>query len=135
MIHEDAKYLIQARMQQARECLDDGHFLHQANRSNRTVVNRAYYAAFYAALALLQSIGQAPRKHSGVLSFFDQYFVHPGHFKKDQSKSFHRLFALHQKDDYELIEHIPQEEAAEALQLAKSFVDAIEQYLTANKYL
>ncbi|MBT3603807.1 MAG: HEPN domain-containing protein [Candidatus Latescibacteria bacterium] len=121
MSTKDIQVLVQGRMQQAKESLDDGFFLREANRSNRTIVNRTYYAAFYAALALLQTINFTPRKHSGVLSFFDKEFVRTGLFGKEHSKSFHRLFQLRQKDDYDLIDTVPDEEADEALQLSQSF--------------
>jgi len=49
--------LVSRRMEQATECLEDGRYLLTANRGARTVVNRAYYAAFYAVLALLQTTG------------------------------------------------------------------------------
>ncbi len=49
----EARALIQIRMEQARDCLDAAQSLLELEKSNRTVVNRTYYAAFYAALALL----------------------------------------------------------------------------------
>ena len=60
---EHIKVLVAKRMQQAAECLDDGRYLLSAGHGARTAVNRAYYAAFYAVLALLQTIGKTPRKH------------------------------------------------------------------------
>jgi hypothetical protein len=54
---EHVKELVTTRMQQATECLEDGRYLLSAARGTRTAVNRAYYAAFYAVLALLQTIG------------------------------------------------------------------------------
>jgi uncharacterized protein (UPF0332 family) len=41
----------------------------------RVAVSRAYYAMFYAALALLTSLGKGASKHSGALALFDQLFV------------------------------------------------------------
>jgi len=40
-------------MEQAKTALDDAQFLFKGDRSPQSVVNRAYYAMFYAALALL----------------------------------------------------------------------------------
>ena len=135
MNSEHVKELVKNRVDQSNDALNDGYFLLNANRSNRTIVNRAYYAAFYAARALLQTIGQTPRKHSGVMSLFDKEFVHSGHFDRECSKAFHRLFRLRQKDDYELLESVPREEAVEALSLSKTFVREVWKYLTANGYL
>lgn len=132
---EHIKEIVKNRVNQSNDTLKDGYFLLNANRGNRTIVNRAYYATFYAALALLQTIGQTPRKHRGVLSLFDKEFVHPGHFDREYSKAFHRLFRLRQKDDYEFLDDVPREEAVEALSLSETFVREVWKYLTANGYL
>ncbi len=42
-----------------------------------SAVNRAYYAIFYAANALLATQGITRSKHSGVIAAFRQYFVRP----------------------------------------------------------
>ncbi len=132
---EHAKILIAARIRQAQECIDDGKFLLSAGRGARTVINRAYYAAFYAVLALLQTVGKTPRKHSGALALFDAEFVKPGLFSKELSVALHRLFETRQEDDYQKLDPIPQEEAAEAIAGAESFVQAIRSYLIDKDYL
>ena len=92
MNQDHAKVLVSRRMEQATDCLEDGRFLLSAKRGARTVVNRAYYAAFYAVLALLQTTGRTPRKHKGVLALFDSEFVKPGLLSKDESQALHQLF-------------------------------------------
>ncbi len=52
--------LVQYRLEQATTALEDARFLLEANRSPVSVVNRAYYSMFYAALALLQKAGKVP---------------------------------------------------------------------------
>ena len=99
MNQDETKTLVRTRLQQAEETLDDARYLLAMGRGYRTIVNRAYYAAFYAALALLQTIGQSPRKHSGVLSLFDREFVKFGIFAKEYSRHFHQLFDMRQEDD------------------------------------
>jgi uncharacterized protein (UPF0332 family) len=79
-------------MQQATEALEDGRYLLSAGRGARTAVNRAYYAAFYAVLALLQTVGKTPRKHRGVLTLFNTQFVRTGLLPKMLSEELHRLF-------------------------------------------
>ena len=132
---EHIKILTAARMQQARECIDDGKLLLSAGRGARTGINRAYYAAFYAVLALLQTIGKSPRKHSGALALFDAEFVKTGFLSKELSMVLHQLFDTRQEDDYQRIDPIPQGEAAEAIVLAERFVQAIRTYLVEKGYL
>ena len=99
--------LIRYRLEQAQAALDDAKYLIDGNRSPQSIVNRSYYAMFYAALALLQKICKAPSKHSGVISLFDKEFVMKGIFPKDLSKDFHRAFEFRQTVDYKIIKPIP----------------------------
>jgi uncharacterized protein (UPF0332 family) len=85
-------------LEQAEIALQDGKFLLQGNRSPQSIINRAYYAMFYAALALLQKIGKFP--HTGMISLFDTEFVVRGIFPKELSKDFHKAFELRQVFDY-----------------------------------
>jgi uncharacterized protein (UPF0332 family) len=78
-------------MQQATEALEDGRYLLSAGRGARTAVNRAYYAAFYAVLALLQTVGKTPRKHRGVLTLFNTQFVRTGLLPKMLSEELANL--------------------------------------------
>jgi hypothetical protein len=41
-------------------------------------VNRAYYAAFYAASAALLAVGESPKTHIGVHNRFRVCFIHSG---------------------------------------------------------
>lgn len=82
MKDNDILVLIRHRLNQAEESLKDAKVLLDSNRSPRSIINRSYYAMFYAVLALLQKIGKVPRKHSGVISLFDTEFVLKGFFPK-----------------------------------------------------
>ena len=50
---DDIKILIRYRLEQAQVALDDAKYLLEGGRSSQSIVNRSYYAMFYAALALL----------------------------------------------------------------------------------
>jgi len=69
--------LVQYRMERARITFKDARSLFAHESSPASVVNRAYYSMFYAALALLATVGQQTSKHQGVLALFDQYFMKP----------------------------------------------------------
>lgn len=51
-------------------------------------VNRAYYAMFYAANALLATKGLERSKHSGVIAAFRQHFVKTGIVSMSSSRYF-----------------------------------------------
>ena len=100
-----------------------------AGGSGWSVVNRAYYAAFYAVLALLQTISKAPKKHQEAISIFDREFVKTGEFEKQQSKDIHWLFDRRMSDDYDSVQPVLEEEQKTALEKARSFVDAVRKHI------
>ena len=54
--------------------------------------NRAYYAMFYAVLALAALKDIAISKHTHAVAFFDKEFVHKGIFPKELSRALHYGF-------------------------------------------
>jgi len=67
--------LIRYRLSQARDSLREADVLLREGMSYRSVMNRLYYAMFYALLALLQDKQVGTSKHSGAISLFDREFV------------------------------------------------------------
>jgi len=132
---EHVRVLVARRMQQAAEALEDGKYLLAAGRGARTAVNRAYYAAFYAVLALLQALGKTPRKHRGVLALFDTECVRTGRLPKELSAALHQLFDARQEDDYRRLDPVLPEEAIELIAVAEQFVQAIRDHMLDTGYL
>lgn len=129
MKDEDINSLIKYRLEQAETALADAKFLFDGDRSPQGIVNRAYYAMFYAALALLQKIGKVPSKHTGVISIFDTEFVSKNIFPKELSKHFHKAFELRQVPDYKTFKTISREKAEEIFNNASAFIGAAKKYL------
>lgn len=94
-----------------------------------TAVNRAYYAAFYAATALLEAVGETRSKHSGVLAAFAQHFIKTGILPANLSKIYHQLLDNRERSDYELFIMIGQDNAQQNLQNARLFVSEAERWL------
>ena len=128
----DKELLTTYRIERARETLQDAHLLSTQEGSPGSIVNRAYYAMFYAALALLTTKGKGSSKHSGVISLFDQLFVKTGQLPKSMSKAFHKAFDLRQIGDYRELIEFDQEQAEETLRSADEFVQAVREYLASN---
>jgi uncharacterized protein (UPF0332 family) len=116
-------------LEQAQVALEDAKFLLDGNRSPQSIINRSYYAMFYAALALLQKIGKVPSKHSGVISLFDTEFVMKGAFPQELSRDFHKAFELRQVSDYKVIEPSSKEKAGEIWNKTIRFVEAVKKYV------
>ncbi len=80
--------LIEYRLEQAEMVLRNMQCLVEGNGSLQSIINRSYYAMFYAVLALLLQSGISTSKHTGVLAAFDKEFVRKGVFSKDFQKIF-----------------------------------------------
>lgn len=115
MKQEEIKALIRYRLEQAETALEDAKYLLGGQRSPQGIINRSYYAMFYAAIALLQEIGRIPSKHAGAISLFDTEFVKKGTFSKQLSRDFHRAFELRQVSDYRTVKPLNRDQAEEVL--------------------
>jgi uncharacterized protein (UPF0332 family) len=121
--------LIKYRLDQARDALADARYLLGGGRSPQGIINRSYYAMFYAAMALMQAQARIPNKHTGVLGLFDTEFVMRGLFPKELSRDFHRAFELRQSSDYRFLEPFEIDDAVQLLEKAERFVEAVATYL------
>jgi len=124
MSKEDIQALVAYRLEQANQALQASDALMPLSLY-REVVNRAYYAMFYAVLALLAVNKQETSKHSGAISLFDTEFVKTGIFDKDFSRWLHEAFNLRLKSDYTPLFNISEETAREILECAKKFVAGV----------
>ena len=66
--------LIRYRMSRAWDTLDDAHILASIQKWNSSV-NRLYYAAYYAIVALLLKHEMTPATHNGVKSNYTKIFI------------------------------------------------------------
>ncbi len=114
------------RISQARDSLREADVLLRGEMSLRSVMNRLYYAMFYAVLALLQTKQLGTSKHSGAIALFDKEFVKTGTFPKELSKALHRAFELRQKGDYMEETEISTADMEEIRPFAERFVDKAE---------
>ena len=93
-------------------------------------VNRAYYAIFYAANALLQKENLASSKHSGVLALFRERFVKTGRIEAEFSTTYGKAFEARMESDYDVDEWPDPALAERMLAGAEKFVHRIEQELS-----
>jgi len=131
MSSEDVAVLVRMRLRQAEGVLRDARSLIDVAGTRESIVNRVYYAMFYAVLAALQSVRRAPRKHRGAISLFDTEFVLKGIFTKEMSADLHRIFESRQDIDYGTAE-APTDEPIDVEVLynkAAVFVQAVRDHL------
>ena len=126
--------LLRYRMSQANDSLREASILRNAD-APRGAVNRAYYAMFYALLALLATKQLGTSRHSGAISLFDREFVKTGVFPPELSKALHLAFDRRQTHDYGEMIDLDAETSDEAIADATKFVDAVRQYLNTQGML
>jgi uncharacterized protein (UPF0332 family) len=100
-----------------------------------SAINRAYYAVFYAASALLRSRQIIRGKHSAVIAGFRQYFVKSGKIEAEYSDIYGRVMENRHTSDYEIELPIDAQVAAEDVKDAQRFVERIETYLREEGWL
>lgn len=105
----------------ARQLSENGHYDFAASR--------AYYAAFYAATAVLLSEELELSKHSAVIALIHQRFVKTGKLEKSQGKTLNWLFELRNIGDYGGLAHVNQPEVEKAIEAAQQFLIAIKSIL------
>ena len=69
--------LINYRIARAKDTYDDASILAEREKWNSTI-NRLYYAAYYAVMALLLDSDLKPTTHNGEKSNFSEYFIKTG---------------------------------------------------------
>ena len=85
--------------------------------------SRAYYAGFYASVALLLNEGKSYRKHSGVIAAIHRDFVRTGRMSVEQGKQLNWLFELRGVGDYGMMLHVTVEEARRAIEAAEQMLE------------
>jgi len=101
-----------------------------------SAINRAYYAIFYAANALLATKGLSRSKHSAVIATFRQHFVKPGLIEDEYSDIYGRVMDDRHKADYDIVESTVDPVRAQTdLEDARHFVKRVERYLKQEGWL
>ena len=90
---------------------------------------RAYYAMFYAAEAVLLKLGFRFHKHSAVHAAFGEHFAKTGRIDPKYHRWLLDAFDERLLCDYQAAPDVNSSEAAELLQRAEEFIEAIEKAL------
>ncbi len=91
-----AKYRMETSMETlnvARECLENKHF--------KDSINRAYYASFYAARAVLALERVDFKRHKDVIAYFNKNYVATGIFDREIGRNLARLKQKREQSDYD----------------------------------
>ena len=125
---EEVKKLSQHRFKRARRAFREGSVLVEKGFFEGAM-NRLYYAAFYAARALLATRELDSSKHSGVISLFHEHFVRTALFDHEKAKILSRSFEERQDTDYEDFVSLTRKEIGALRGEVKVFIDECERIL------
>lgn len=114
------------RLNKAKELLKQAEVLLKSAGYDGSI-NRSYYAIFNAIRALLAFINVDSRRHCGVISHFDRYFVKTGICFKQFSQIVHTAFEVRQVSDYEDFYMPSAEQAQQQFDNATKLVQEVEE--------
>jgi uncharacterized protein (UPF0332 family) len=92
--------LIRYRLSRSKDTFDDAKILADKERWN-SAINRLYYSAYYAVIAILLKYDFKPTTHNGAKSIFSEHFIKNGIIPKEFGKLYSQLFTWRQKGDYD----------------------------------
>lgn len=123
----DLETIFAYRMRQTEETLSEAVKMLDTGFSPRSIVNRSYYAMFYAVLALFIHFDTPHKtsKHSGVIAIFNKEFIHTGKLDARFAKMLYDLFDERMELDYRDFAEVSEEDARNAVSAALEFVFAI----------
>jgi uncharacterized protein (UPF0332 family) len=121
----DLEGLISDRIEKAKVTLEAAKLLASKNHWN-SAVNRLYYSAFYAVLALLAKVNTKTSTHSGAKSEFYRLFIKSGKLDRKFGELYTDLFNKRQEGDYEDFLNFTIEDIDPLIPLVEEFIKRIE---------
>lgn len=124
-----AKYRMETSMETlnvARECLENKHF--------KDSINRAYYASFYAARAVLALERVDFKRHKDVIAYFNKNYVHKEIFPRSIGHKIAEASAIREDSDYD-DEFVVQPETTKIqIETAKELNKLVEGYIKSQLF-
>lgn len=125
---EGSLELAQYRLQKAYDHLKSAEILLDTGMYNDSL-GRSYYAMFNATRSLLALKQLDSKKHSGVISLFNQHFVKTGIIDRTAGRDLNKARVRRESSDYADFYLVSKEESYIQLETAKRFVKTIKSAL------
>jgi len=119
---------IKYRLDKAFESLADAKLLSQNKRWN-SCVNRLYYAAYYAVIALLLQDNYDGSTHKGTRNQFNIKFIKEGIIDKKYGKLYSKLFDWRQKGDYGDLFNFDEEQVSPLIEPTEELIKEIQKLI------
>ncbi|MCC6187392.1 MAG: HEPN domain-containing protein [Anaerolineales bacterium] len=103
-------------------------------RDYLVVANRAYYAIFYAANAILATQGLQRSKHPVVMALFREKYVIPGTIEASYMRDYEEAMERRHMSDYNLNSAVNADYVRVELEAAQRFTSRVEHYLSRHGF-
>lgn len=127
----DLNTYIQYRLHRAWDTFEDAKIL-AANGKWNSTINRLYYSAYYAVIALLLRNGLNPSTHNGAKSNFTMHFIKTQIIDKKFGKIYSQLFTWRQKGDYDDLFDFDENKVKPYFEFVEEFIKVIESLVKQN---
>lgn len=124
-LDEQGRYdVVNYRLEKARQTIEQAKTI-LALGYWEIVANRLYYAAYYAASALLIANSIRVKSHEGVIQQLGLHFIKPGLLSNDIGKLYRQLFTFRLKGDYEDNYNLTEEQVAPMIEPTEQLITII----------
>jgi len=117
--------LIRYRLSRSKDTFIDARILADKERWN-SAINRLYYAAYYAVIALLLKNDLKPTTHNGAKTVFSEHFIKKEIIPKEFGKLYSQLFTWRQKGDYDNLYDFNKENVLPYFEPVQKLIEIIE---------
>ncbi len=126
--NERIRDLANYRIEKAEESIEASRILLE-NSLYAESINRSYYAILHSARGLLAYDEFDSKRHSGVISFFNQNYIKPGKIERQYSIIITSAFTIRNKSDYDDFYIASKADAEEQFKNAIEFLNKIKEYI------
>lgn len=116
------------RYRRAKEELENAQVVLSEGRYN-LALNRSYYSIFHGIRSVNILAGFDSSKHSGVIAYFNRFYVKTEIFPKLASKIIRDAYALREQADYEDFFFASKKDAELQVKNAEIFLEMVEEYM------
>ena len=117
------------RMKKSQADLNAAKILLKNNLYSQSI-NRSYYCIFHAARALLAFDKFDSKKHSGIISFFNEHYIKTNLIEKEYSTILMSAERIRNESDYDDMFIATEEQAMQQLKKAEKFSIRIKEFLS-----
>lgn len=117
------------RLEKSAECIETAKS-DLENGFYSASVNRSYYAIFHSARAIMALDGEDRKRHTGVISYFQEHYIKTKIFDIELSDIIQDAFNMRQISDYMDFFVVSLQDVKEQLEGAEIFYKAVSEYIT-----